>query len=257
MPDYSFFNLFKSLLLPPFSLFLASAAGSVLWARKRARIGLAVLLGSAFALIILSTDAAVELIAYPLEHRTPHLRTPVQSSTVGAIVLLGAGAMENSPEYSERYRPDYIALARIQYAARLFRDTALPILVSGGGGSGEAMANAIEHEFGIPVTWREYDSYNTATNAAYSAKILHRAGISKVMLVTDALHMPRSVLAFEACGFTVEPAPTMFLAHVGRPNRISDFIPNAESLRRNSYALYEWLGLAWYILKKSPCSGKA
>lgn len=255
MLDFDLFGLAKAILLPPSSLLLAGAAGYFLCINQRVRAGLAILVVSWIALLILSTEAAVELIVYPLEQRTRPLRMSAERSA-GAIVLLGAGFIENASEYGERYRPDYIALARIQYAARLSRNTGLPILVSGGGGTGEAMANSLEHEFRIPVTWREYGSYNTATNAAYSAKVLRQAGISRILLVTDAMHMPRSVLAFESCGIAVEPAPTMFLAGRRSPDNfyVLDFVPRAESLRRASYALYEWAGLAWYSLRKSPCS---
>jgi len=59
----------------------------------------------------------------------------------------------------------------------------------------------------------ENDSENTAENAFYSAEILREKNIKTIILVTSAMHMPRSVALFEAQGLNVIPAPTGLFGH--------------------------------------------
>jgi uncharacterized SAM-binding protein YcdF (DUF218 family) len=180
-----------------------------------------------------------------------------------AIVVLAAGRVQDAPEYGGRDIPDYIALARLRYAAHLQRRTGLPILVSGGNGSSgvdadandraytkaDAMAAALREDFGVPVKWIETRSRDTGENAAYSAALLHADSISRILLVTDAMHMPRARAAFERAGLEVVSAPTMFFSN--QPRRIAAWLPSAEGMRRSWYAIYELLGIVWYRLRSA------
>lgn len=151
--------------------------------------------------------------------------------------------------------PDYVALARLRYAAKLQHETGLPVLVSGGNGTPDGtveplagtMALALRDDFATPVEWVEGASDNTAENAAFSAKILKQHGVQRISLVTDAMYMPQSTRTFERSGLVVVAAPTMFFS----VNELSpfSFLPSAEGLRRSHYALYEWVGLVWYCIR--------
>ena len=109
------------------------------------------------------------------------------------------------------------------------------------------MASALQNEFVTPVKWLESHSVNTAENAQYSAQILKNAGIQRILLVTDAMHMPRAMMMFRQQGIDAVAAPTMFFAN--EPPGLSDLIPGVEGLRRSNYAIYEWLGIVWYKLR--------
>jgi uncharacterized SAM-binding protein YcdF (DUF218 family) len=239
----------RTLLLPPFSLFLFYGIGLLLGKRSYGRL----LRGGSVALLfLLCTQAGAWLLMRPLEN----LAVPFKSAgNAQAIVVLGAGRLRNAPEYSGRDIPDYIALARLRYATKLHRETALPVLASGGAASSKAgvvplaygMRRALQEDFATPVKWTEDKSYNTAENAEYSAQILKQSGIQRIVLVTDAMHMYRARIAFEKQGLDVIAAPTMFLAQ-GKLT-LMDLLPDAEGLRRANYALYEWLGIVWYHLR--------
>lgn len=108
------------------------------------------------------------------------------------------------------------------------------------------MARALREDFSAPVRWVEAKSDNTAENARYSAEVLRLAGVRSILLVTDALHMPRARAVFLRTGLKVIPAPTNYQSR--GPLLISDFIPNAAALRNSSYALHEWIGALWYAL---------
>ncbi len=144
-------------------------------------------------------------------------------------------------------------LTRLRYAARLQRETGKPILATGGKPLGNSTSEAhqmqavLEQEFKIPVRWTEDTSDNTLENARHSYQVLQHAGIKRIYLVTHAWHMPRSVLAFQAAGFDVIPAPTAFTTRF-RTDLLS-FIPSAGGLRDSSIFIHEAIGLLWYRLR--------
>lgn len=240
----------KSLLLPPLNLLLLIAAGFVLsrWYAKSGRVLVSV---GFTVLVVLSTPAGANLLVQPLESMSAPL-SPAARSQGQAIVVLAAGRLERAPEYGDADIPDYVALARLRYAARLQHETGLPILVSGGlvptGETGNslarAMAVALREDFATPVQWVEGDSETTEQNAILSARILRSNNIDRILLVTDAMHMPRSVMAFRHAGLQVTAAPTMFFR--SKKFEWDSLVPSDEGLRRAHYASYEWIGLLWY-----------
>lgn len=249
-------NLLRTLIIPPISLLLLLALSYLISLRWR-RAGKSVRVFAITALFVLSTNAGAYLFLAPLENLEPVLdlkKTP-SAQSAQAVVILSAGRFENSPEYAGADVPDYVALARLRYGAKLARETHLPVLVTGGVVHPEreeaslalGMANALEQEFGVPVKWREERAANTRENANFSAKILREAGVSHVLLVTDAMHMRRSRFAFERAGIKVTSAPTVFFSHATLG--VYSFLPSPEGLRRSQYAIYEWLGLVWYQLR--------
>jgi uncharacterized SAM-binding protein YcdF (DUF218 family) len=240
----------RGLILPPKSLFVLLLLGLFL-RRWLPRTGQKLVVASVLLLYLLSTPAVSNLFVEPLERFAPPL-VSTSATEAQAIVVLAAGRLVDAPEYGYSDIPDYIALGRLRYAAKLHRETNLPVLVSGGGGArgrepfAFGMARALRDEFQVPVKWIEPRSSNTAENGAFSAQILKRSGVSRILLVTDAMHMRRSVMAFTRTGLTVVAAPTMFLGFDLTDIRIGDFLPGTEGLRRSYYALYQWLGIAWY-----------
>jgi len=107
----------------------------------------------------------------------------------------------------------------------------------------------LREDFVTPLRWVEGASENTAENARLSSALLHRDGVKRILLVTDAMHMPRAKMAFARTGLDVVAAPTLFFGFTGFA--LGDFLPSAEGLRRSHYAIYEWLGLAWYRMQNS------
>ena len=101
------------------------------------------------------------------------------------------------------------------------------------------MARALEDEFGIVARWRETESRNTHENAQFSAAILKRSGIDRVLLVSHGFDVPRARAEFEAAGLQVIPAPTYI--SVVSVESLFDFVPNITSLYGSHYACYELL----------------
>jgi uncharacterized SAM-binding protein YcdF (DUF218 family) len=249
--SWFFTNLVAALILPPLSLIVLGLLGWRL--SKRFRLaGQGTVFVSVFLLLILSTAAGSRLLVAPLENRSLPVPDPALADAQ-AIVILGGGRSFAAPEDGDRDQPGTQTLVRLRHGARLYRLTGLPVLVSGGapdrGGESEAavMARSLREDFQIPVRWLEGTSENTAQNAAHAVRHLREAGIQRVLLVTDAIHMPRAMQIFSTTGLSVMAAPTDFLSR--KTLSAEDFIPNPRFLRHSHYALHEWIGMLWYKLR--------
>ncbi|MEO7760690.1 MAG: YdcF family protein [Casimicrobiaceae bacterium] len=253
MEGFTPYSLFRELILPPACLFALFAIGFAL-RRGWPKAGRALMVSTLALSFVLCTGVGARLLVRPLENLTaPLIYNPGQPAQ--AIVVLSAGRLARAPEYGGADIPDYIALARLRYGAHLQHQTGLPLLVSGGdpfsrradSAYADAMAAALREDFGTPVRWIERRSTTTAENALYSAAMLQTDGVRRILLVTDAMHMPRARRAFARTGLDVVEAPTMFFGFGALG--VHDFVPTVEGLRRSYYALYEWIGLAWYRIR--------
>ena len=244
-------NVLASLLLPPLSLILCGLFGLLL-ARRYRRTGKSMSVLAVLLLLVLSTGAGARLLVRPLELRALPLVAPAQSHAQ-AIVILGGGRLRAAPEEDGRDMPSLQTLLRLRHGAQLQRQTTLPILVSGGAPDGgveseaKLMARSLQQDFRVPVKWIEDASDNTAQNAMRSAEQLKQAGITHVLLVTDALHMNRAKMIFRSTGLNITPAPTGFISQ--KPLTVDAYIPTAGALKDSHYALHEWIGLLWYQLR--------
>lgn len=244
-------NAVSALLLPPMGLVVLCMTGYFLQ-KRWPRAGKVLSALSLLILVASSTHIGAMLLVRPLEAQNLPL-TSTRNTGAQAIVVLGGGQLPDAPEYGGAGAPNAITLVRLRYAARLYAQTGLPVLVTGGSPSGtpqsEAalMAHVLREEFFTPVKWLEQASNNTAQNAQYSARMLQPVGVQRILLVTDAIHMTRAKSIFMRNGFDVVPAPTQFLS--GHGTSMADFIPNAFELAHASYALHEWIGLLWYRLR--------
>jgi uncharacterized SAM-binding protein YcdF (DUF218 family) len=223
------------------------------------------LLIAALIVLWLSSNRWVSYgLARSLEWRNLPPETMPQAQV---IVLLGGGTESQDPP-----RPMTevnSAGDRVIYAAKLFRDGAAPnILVSGGNLSfsnarGESPAQEMEELLvfmGVDedAIWLQPDSENTYDDAVLSAEILEEKGVSEIILVTSAMHMPRARALFEKQGLTVIPAPADYT--ITEQNWDSAFkptveefflnlMPNASSLGLTTSALKEYFGLAVYQIR--------
>ncbi len=243
-------NLLGGLLLPPANglLLLGLAA---LFRQRRWALGLA-LIGGCLSLAQ-SLPPVANLLIATLEERAG----PVLTDAAGAqaIVVLGSGLQIEATEYGGDTANER-TLVRLRYGATLAGQLQLPLLVSGGRphkasrSEAEVMGDIIEREFGVAVRWREMESMDTADNATMSAAILKAAGIRRVILVTQAFHIPRARRLFEAAGLEVVAGPTDFKGRRREPFGVFDWLPQAKAVQTSYYALHEWLGIVWISLSR-------
>jgi len=241
-------DLLRLLVMPPLSLLLAAALGLVL-RRKRERLGTWVAGVAAGLLVLLCVPLVGAALLRGLQGAP---LDPARIPEAQAIVLLTADFAPEAPEYGGAAAGP-LTLERARYAARLARETGLPLLVSGGvvasGGPPLAdLAAEVCAELGAPPRWRETRSGDTRANARRSAELLRPAGVERVLLVTHAWHVPRARAAFARAGLEAIPAPTGFRAWP--PASLGALLPSARGLRESCWAVHEWIGRAWYALSE-------
>lgn len=185
--------------------------------------------------------------------------------TADAIVILGGATKSAFPprpgvDLSE-------AGDRVLYGGQLYREGKAPIVISSGGrvawrGGGPAesadMAEILK-TVGVPSSAILQDpaSLNTYQNAVNVKKIMQERGIRRILLVTSAMHMPRSLRIFQRQGIDAIPAPTDFLVsqqEIEEPNSspqaiILSLMPDTERIDRTTRALKEYIGMAVYRLR--------
>jgi uncharacterized SAM-binding protein YcdF (DUF218 family) len=235
-----------SALMPPMCFLIAIPIGAFIafWWR---RLGLAIVLISSLLLYALCTSFVSNRLMIAAESKAPTAETTIADAQ--AIVVL-AGDVSRGPSGAAD-DVGLLTLDRLRLAASVYRDHHLPILLTGGSetDSGESlahlMAQVMERDYGIKPTWIEDKSQNTFQNAVYSAAILRRNNISRVIVVTQAWHMPRALWALSQAGITAIPAPA-HRTYVGNESAISDFLPNYGAFAKSFYSLHELFGLAYY-----------
>jgi len=245
--SWIFTNALAAFLLPPLSLFLLGGTGWLLLHRRHPIWGKSAIFSAVFILWILSTPYFSFQLITLVEAQVPSNT----NCNPQAIVILGAGTYFNAPEYGGDTVPA-LGLERLRLAAHLYRQTHLPILLSGGQPDGgktseaELMKTVLENDFMVPVKWIETNSANTRENAALSQRILQQNDINAIYLVSQAWHMPRAQQIFVKSGLCVTPAPTGYRTR----NRLSllAFIPDGRALAESHIALHELLGIVWYRL---------
>lgn len=258
--------LFLSKLLPlfiyplGFACLMLIGALLTLWKRPRWSAGFITL---ALAALLLGGNG---WIANQTVHSLEQQYVPtVDLPNADAIVVLGGSIR---PQIPPRPGVDVTEAGdRPIYGAQLYRAGKAPLVIlSGGriewqgGGPPESadMAKLIE-TMGVPATaiLQDPTSLNTHENAVNVKKILTQRGINRVLLVTSAAHMPRSVAIFKKQGIDATPAPTDFLVtqqelqETGSTpqGRILGVLPEAENLQRFTRALKEYIGIFIYRLR--------
>ncbi len=218
-----------SLLLPPVPFLPLIALGAGLALRKNPwrKSAVALFAFSIVGLWVTSTP----LLGEALERRWVGELKPLgmaelsklKSDPSTVILVLGGGRLPEQPETGlADVSPD--AMQRVRYGVWLHRQTGLPMAFSGGVSTSalsvsrkteaEITAEVLRREHGIELRFVENQSRYTQESARIMMPLLAKAGIRRVLLVTHAYHMPRSVRSFEAeakaLGIEVVPAPTGF-----------------------------------------------
>ncbi len=243
----------KQLLLPPGILLLLLLLA---WGLRRSRPRLA---GWCFALglggfWLMSLPVMVEWGARSLERLPPLPQSQWASLAEQAdvIVVLGSGRERGDPAVglrpAHRRGPGARTLCRApgQGLRAAGADQWRPALRYAAHRAA-LMAQSLLDDFGVTVRWQEGRSRTTWENAQFSAEVLLPLGIKRVVVVTQAWHMPRSVWSFEHAGFEVVPAPVGFLG-VDNARPLGGWMPEFKSIWQSGQLLNEAVGQLGYRL---------
>jgi uncharacterized SAM-binding protein YcdF (DUF218 family) len=236
------------LLIPPLNLFAAACAGALGHRRRAGRRLLAIGLGGMW---LLSMPFVSGTLLSLLERNLPAV--PAAGAAPAAIVILSGDETDIVLGGRLAEQVGALTLQRELAGVLLARQTSLPILVTGGEAHpgdpplAQLMTQSLQTAFGVQPKWIEDKSLDTWQNAVLSARMLKDAGIGSIYLVTSAWHMRRALVAFRAAGLVATAAPTPLDA----PPRaaLHNFLPHVSSWQESYYALHEWIGYAWYLIR--------
>ncbi|WP_286192048.1 YdcF family protein [Roseomonas genomospecies 6] len=244
------------LVSPGNFLVLTLAAGTLLlFIRRLAHWGRRLVAVAAVGFVIVMVTPIASLVALPLEERFPRPDLPER---VDGIIMLG-GAV-NPPIARDRGEPSVNdAAERILGFAELIRRYPQAKAVFTGG-SGRLMAQDamdLREDVAIRGALRqtgidpdgvifENESRNTWENALFSQRIVQPKPGETWILVTSAMHMPRSVGIFRQVGWEVIAYPVDYRTRFGgRPFFRFEFDKQIDALQD---PVREWIGLVAYRL---------
>jgi uncharacterized SAM-binding protein YcdF (DUF218 family) len=245
---------------------LLQLSGAAAAGRGRRRLGLG-LSGAGIGLLwVFAMPLTSRELIWGLEERAAAL-TPAVVPRADAVVVLGGGLR---PALAPRRAVEVAEGGdRLLTGLRLVRQGKAPLLVASGGrvsftssdpAPPEAFwARDLAVELGLPARriLLNPGSRTTAEEARDIGAMGRGRGWRRVLLVTSAFHMPRSLRTFRrTSGLEVVPVACDYQlpsrANVGRPTPgglALALIPDAGALALSSVALKEHLGLLLYRLR--------
>ncbi len=250
-------KIFPLLFFPyPLSLILFTIicikmpAGSL---RRWARLGLS-------CLLLLSFPPLANLLLLPLEKAYPSQALPQVPKADVIIVLAGMVRPEAPLDNNTFDQPEFTgSVDRILAAEKLLTLGKAPILVISG--SSGLLAKGSFSEASLLKKWlrkrhpklaakilSEDRSRNTAQSAKIISSMAKKQGWNKILLVSSAYHLPRSVACFDKQKTNVIPVAVDFQSTRNHPWPESAF-PSLSGLSLSTLALREYLGLLSYQLK--------
>ena len=247
-------------LLPPGLFVLLGIILSIYLWRKRKRFGRFAFSLSVFLTLLLyfsSTLLGAKLLGQPLENRY----SQQQPASAQVIVVLGGGSVGSVPDGTERGGLMSAGAARLLTAARLAKQHSLPVLISGGqvfsdGASEALVAERILLQLGLPQEQIivETQARTTKENAAYTAALCRERGYKNVLLLTSALHMPRSMQFFERYlgeqGIKVVAYPCDYTLNPKGQFNPRWLVPQLQAFDITCMALHEYVGMAGAFLQR-------
>ncbi len=202
-------------------------------------------------LMALSTDQVARWVAGPLETGIGNAPLPLWTAdtTPEVIVVLAgglAGPARPGVPLSVASRERLFAAI---IAARSWPSAA--ILFSGGSAEGAPVSSAARMaeeatRLGIDPSriLLETKALSTRENAQFCGAILRARAMTRVALVSSAVHMRRARDAFWRVGVICLPVKAP--APLRGEWNIGQLLPDLQALVRTSQAVHEWLGIAWY-----------
>ncbi len=232
------------------------------WSRKR-RAAMVALLGALLWFWVWGTQAFYRVLGGMLENPYPPQRVETMPAADAIVVLGGGMGCNTNLPYAEMWS----AGDRVWHASRLYKAGKATVVIPSGSCE-EYAAVPLLMDLGVPrkAIRVESQARNTEENARLVEKLvrglpgIQKKRIPRVLLVTSAWHMRRSLLNFEKTGLEVIPAATDHEAmeNNGRPLRWFHFFPTHEYLDRNTRMMKEfwgyWLYRGKYLLR--PLSGR-
>lgn len=203
-----------------------------------------------FAFIFFSTTSTAYLPRHLITNMeskyVPFVGEPFPHRDTVFIQSLGGGYTAD-PRLEPTSQLSSVSLGRLAEAIRIARMFDKSILVvSGNIASGEESMASVSRKAAIQLGWEERRIVALETPATTQQEAIaftDRFGKKvNLILVTDAIHMPRAMKFFREQGITPFPAPTNYLIKKDKTQFSLGWIPSAENLQLMDRVWREYLG---------------
>lgn len=243
-----------SMLYPPNLALLLVAIALVLLFFKHRLWAISLIGFGAIWVVVWSLPITTLTLGGFLENRYPVQRSQ-DYPQADAIVVLGGHIQGNRGNWFLPY--DKLTVrSREALAQALYQAGKAPLIILSGGalegpiGDTNNMARFLIQN-GIPESaiLLETTSQNTFENAELTQKTLSALAKKRILLVTSALHMPRSMAAFEKqpIDVTAAPLPVQITLPLSRPLHV--WQPDLLTLEASRSIIKEYVGLFVYWLR--------
>jgi uncharacterized SAM-binding protein YcdF (DUF218 family) len=230
------------------------AIGALLLLLQRQRAGTLTLTFGVLLLLVFGYSPAGNVLLLSLSERFPAWQ--FDGPDPDGIIILG-GAIDSEISAARGALEMNSAAERITTMLELARRFPKARIVFTGG-SGNLIESSVPE---APIAGRLLESFGVATdritlesasrttdeNATFTRRMVSPKPGERWLLVTSAVHMPRSIGVFRAAGFDVEAYPvdwrTRGWVDAGLP-----FDAMSAGLARTDIAIHEWTGLVTYWL---------
>lgn len=237
----------------PISLLMLMTGLFMLWFTSKQKIGKILVTIGVFIISILGYGLSDNILKI-LEYQYPsydQVNNDSESPPSFVVVLAGGHVTDpNIPTTSQISSP---SLTRLIEGIRIHRTIPDSRLILSGKGAGsvteaETMAK-IALFLGTDQNQiiLEKESDNTIEQAVQLRNII---GDKKFILVTSAIHMPRSMELFRKQGMNPIPAPTEHRISESQKWWSGEIFPSADGIIKAERAIHEYMGIAW--LKLNP-----
>jgi len=185
-----------------------------------------------------------------LEQQYPQLSVPETPNADAIIVLGGSLSLPIPPrKFSQlSYRSN-----RFWLASKLYKAGKAPKIILSGG-------NVFQHkkikpeaiyisEYLIKMGVRKEDiliegrSRTTEENASLTNKLVKNLNIKKALLITSAIHMPRSMQLFANSNIDIIPTPSDLIVTDYQAPLALQLIPSSNAMNLTKQALHEYYGI--------------
>ena len=248
--SFSFAKIFWLLMDPSALLAVFLCLGTAFMWKGWTTAAKALLTPCALVIILLSLFDLHQIVARPLEERFPPPKN--LPSEVDGIIVLGGTThttitlnreQPTMNDASERLTT-FISLSRLYPKAKLMFTGGSAALFGSQIKEADLARNFLRSQgMNVDNISFERNARNTYENAINSRKMVGSLETETWVLITSATHMPRSVGAFRAAGWTLIPFPVDYRT---TSSRQEIFTTLNKSLPIFSMAVKEWLGLVYY-----------
>lgn len=247
-------NLLANLIIPLNLCIALIVAGSLLYVFRLRKTAVAVVIFAGFWGVFWSLPASSLWAGGRLEQYYAY-QPPEAYPKADVIIVLGGHTAGGRPNWFGPYTKE-TAITRSDTAAQLYLAGRAPfVIVSGAaldGGIPEAKVMAANlKQDGVPESAiiAEERSLTTRENGVFTRDIMQTLGFNNALLVTSALHMPRSMGVFRELGIDVIAAPSRPQIVVPEGSDFDFWLPDQRTFEAARSIIKEYAGILVYWLR--------